>query len=120
LIDWTYQQYSDGGSSGVITERHEGEDAECTIYDEKEVPQQYGVYTETPDCAPLVGFTSSDDSVCYIVGCNAWGQTILSYSASLIPAILGYRPFTPFEDKAMKLLSIQRFKYSMNSGQSLK
>jgi FAD dependent oxidoreductase len=123
LINWTYQQYSDDGSNGnkiVVAERTDEGERESTVYSEKTVPQQYGVYTETPDYAPLVGFIPSDDSVCYIVGCNAWGQTILSYSASLVPAILGYRPFTPFEDKAMKLLSIQRFKYSMSSRQSLK
>ena len=52
------------------------------------VQQQYGIYSETPDFVPLVGTRSDDSGICYLVGCNAAGQTILSYAASLIPKLL--------------------------------
>jgi hypothetical protein len=114
LIRWTYQQYNDTAMTNS-DKCHEEESRIVLRFDEKTIPQQFGIYTETPDYVPLIGFTPNDDCICYIVGCNAWGQTILSYAATLVPAILGYRSFTPFEKKAMDLLSIQRFKYTMNS-----
>jgi glycine/D-amino acid oxidase-like deaminating enzyme len=52
------------------------------------VQQQYGIYSETPDFVPLVGTRSDDSGICYLVGCNAAGQTILSYAASLVPKLL--------------------------------
>ena len=94
LSRWTLQQYG------------------CTI-DEKLIascPQQYGVYSETPDMVPLIGTLGGENSrVCYLLGCNAWGQTILSYCSSLVPGLLGYRELTPVELDAMKLVSIRRF-----------
>ena len=37
---------------------------------------------------PLVGHTSPNSRVCYIVGCNATGQASLSYCATLLPGLL--------------------------------
>jgi hypothetical protein len=104
LIRWTYQQYDTNSllDDDVLTK-------------DDSVPHQSGVYTETPDCAPVIGSIASDTNttICYIVGCNAWGQTILSYAATLIPPILGFRPMTETEYDAMKVLSIQRFSYTI-------
>lgn len=80
------------------------------------IPQQYGLYSETPDHVPLIGTTHDDSAVCYLLGCNAWGQTILSYSASLVPGLLGFRSATDgkvclseSQRDSLKLLSIRRF-----------
>jgi len=72
--------------------------------------QQYGVYSETPDHLPILG-TVKGSRICYIVGCNAWGQASLSYCASLIPMILGVdtKPLTQDQKTSLKLLSIRRF-----------
>ena len=72
--------------------------------------QQYGVYSETPDHLPILGSVKGS-RICYIVGCNAWGQASLSYCASLIPKILGVdtAPLTPDQKTSLKLLSIRRF-----------
>ena len=53
---------------------------------------RYGVYSETPDCSPLVGPAHPDSRVCYLLGCNAWGQALFSYTASLVPTLLGLSP----------------------------
>jgi FAD dependent oxidoreductase len=106
LIDWTWQIYH-------------VHDANRCAHDT--VPQQCGIYSETPDYVPLVGSVQcrgaavpdqDDEScspICYLVGCNAWGQAILSYAASLIPGLLGYRPLTDDERDTLRLLSIRRF-----------
>jgi hypothetical protein len=119
LIRWTYEQYN----TALLDE-----DADVDVHHDSRntnrdrsmddvvaaIPQQSGVYTETPDCAPVIGpiATDTNNTICYIVGCNAWGQTILSYAATLIPPILGYRPMTEIEHEAMKVLSIQRFQHA--------
>ena len=41
------------------------------------------------DYAPIVGTARRGSGVCYVVGCNAWGQAAMSYAASLVPGILG-------------------------------
>jgi hypothetical protein len=91
LIDWTYGTY------------HVHQAANRCAHDN--IPQQCGIYSETPDYVPLVGSVlrrgaavpdehdQDDEScspICYLVGCNAWGQAILSYAASLVPGLLGY------------------------------
>mmetsp|Transcript_34388 Transcript_34388/g.34970 ORF Transcript_34388/g.34970 Transcript_34388/m.34970 type:complete len:280 (+) Transcript_34388:2-841(+) len=100
-------------------------------------PQQYGLYSETVDMVPIVGTVvlEGDDNdndhengnldvdnqqerkrrkkettnVCYLVGCNAWGQTILSYCATLVPGLLGYEEFTDQQREILHLVSIRRF-----------
>lgn len=72
-------------------------------------PTKYGAYSETADFMPLVGTTDDSSRVCYMVGCNAWGQASLSAAAAMAPALLGYREFTAEEDCAARLFSIRRF-----------
>ena len=43
---------------------------------------QYGVYSETPDKMPILGSIDDHSRVFYITGCNAAGQSILSYAAA--------------------------------------
>ena len=42
--------------------------------------RRYGVYSETPDLMPLVGEPADSPGVCYIVGCNAWGQASVPHA----------------------------------------
>ena len=72
-------------------------------------PSKYGTYSETADFLPVVGTPTDSSRICYMVGCNAWGQASLSAVAAMAPALLGYRDFTPEEDRAAKLFSIRRF-----------
>jgi len=72
-------------------------------------PTKYGTYSETADFMPLVGTTTDASRVCYMVGCNAWGQSSLSAAAAMAPALLGYRDFTKDEERAARLFSIRRF-----------
>lgn len=72
-------------------------------------PARYGTYGETADFLPLVGTMSDSSGVCYMVGCNAWGQASLSAAAAMAPPLLGYRDFTPEEERAARLFSIRRF-----------
>jgi glycine/D-amino acid oxidase-like deaminating enzyme len=71
--------------------------------------QQYGVYSETPDHIPLIGHLTSKSKVCYLLGCNALGQAVLSYSSSLVPGMLGYNELDEGHKDSLKLLSIRRF-----------
>ena len=74
-------------------------------------PMQYGLYSETADMVPVVGtFLKEPNNICYLLGCNAWGQTILSYCAALVPGILGYRELTGAQQDILNnLVSIRRF-----------
>ena len=72
-------------------------------------PSTYGIYSETPDFMPLVGKPDSNSRVCYMVGCNAWGQASLSAAAALAPALLGYREMSEVEQSTADLFSIRRF-----------
>jgi len=76
---------------------------------EAEYPTRYGTYSETADFMPLVGAAADSSRVYYMVGCNAWGQASLSAAAAMAPALLGYRDFTPEEERASRLCSIRRF-----------
>ena len=58
---------------------------------------------------PLVGKPDSSSRVCYMVGCNAWGQASLSAAAALAPALLGYREMSEVEQSTADLFSIRRF-----------
>eukprot|EP00977_Amphora_coffeiformis_P027924 scaffold34664_cov240-Amphora_coffeaeformis.AAC.4 len=83
----------------------------CDVDEEAlaKLPQHYGIYSETPDCVPLIGTLQRTSRICYLLGCNAWGQTVLSYASSLVPALLGYTKMTDEQRDAMKLFSIRRF-----------
>jgi len=59
--------------------------------------EHYGVYSETPDLLPIIGKFKEESKVCYLQGCNAWGQATMSFGAFLIPKLLGYGVFTPEE-----------------------
>eukprot|EP00536_Pseudo-nitzschia_multiseries_P004040 jgi/Psemu1/253199/estExt_Genewise1Plus.C_650060 len=81
-------------------------------YTEEEVslfPRQYGLYSETVDMVPMIGTFAKEQNICYLLGCNAWGQTILSYCASLVPALLGYQELTESQQDVLNLVSIRRF-----------
>jgi glycine/D-amino acid oxidase-like deaminating enzyme len=77
---------------------------------------QYGVYSETPDKVPLVGPLWPGSAVHYIVGCNAWGQAILSAAAASMPAIMGLADWAGSEQREEfeELLSIRRFTHHQN------
>lgn len=96
MINWAQEKY--GRPLEVVNE---------------EITQQYGIYSETPDLVPLVGTRRDDSRICYLVGCNAAGQTILSYAASLVPNLLGYgggvKQLDESQRDALCLLSIRRF-----------
>lgn len=68
----------------------------------------YGITAKTFDKAPIVGKFFEDSRICYIVGCNAMGQTILTYGASLIPGILDYRKLDDSQKKFVDFLSPRR------------
>lgn len=101
LSQWTHERYhhDDTPSSSV----------ETLVERWKDIPQQYGVYSETPDMAPLIGQLTKESRICYLLGCNAWGQTILSHCASLVPGLLGLRDLSDNEKESLKLVSIRRF-----------
>jgi glycine/D-amino acid oxidase-like deaminating enzyme len=69
----------------------------------------YGVLSSTPDHVPIVGTPTPTSRVAYLLGCNASGQASLSYGASLMPAILGYKAFTAEQKDLFLLLDIRRF-----------
>lgn len=73
------------------------------------VETQYGVTSETPDYLPLVGKPRPDSSVCYLLGCNALGQSILTYAALLVPGILGLSPLTDLQRDSLDFMAISRF-----------
>eukprot|EP00037_Helgoeca_nana_P013928 m.129044 g.129044 ORF g.129044 m.129044 type:complete len:474 (+) comp22304_c0_seq1:20-1441(+) len=71
-----------------------------------------GVYSETPDLLPIFGSPAPQSRLCYIVGCNAWGQAIMSSLGDIVPAALGFREFTADEREIAQLCSIRRFTVS--------
>ena len=93
----------------------------CSPIDHSGIPQQHGIYSETPDHVPLVGTLWEGSPVCYLLGCNAWGQAILSYCATLVPGLLGFgkvlatqgqNEFCSLDEsqrEILKLLSIRRY-----------
>ena len=104
LSRWTLERY---GCNNSYT------DQEVSSF-----PKQYGLYSETVDMVPIVGTLLMDqqqrkeekrNGICYLLGCNAWGQTILSYCASLVPGLLGYQDFTDTQRDILQLVSIRRF-----------
>ena len=74
-----------------------------------EYPATYGIYSETPDFMPLLGKANPTSRICYMVGCNAWGQASLSAAAALAAPLLGYREMSAFERSISDLFSIRRF-----------
>jgi glycine/D-amino acid oxidase-like deaminating enzyme len=69
-----------------------------------------GTYSETPDMIPLIGNVSDNSNIFYILGCNAWGQAILSGAAYIMPALIGERKLSKEEEEIAKFFSIRRFK----------
>lgn len=77
--------------------------------DELKYQTAYGVYSETPDSLPVIGHLNSNSRICYLVGCNAWGQASLSYAATLVPGLLGLSPFSSKQKEFLALITIRRF-----------
>jgi len=71
----------------------------------KILQEHYGVFATTPDEIPIVGRFSDNSRIFYIVGCNAKGQSTLTYCASLMPGIMGYKKMTKEEQEFANLLS---------------
>ena len=99
LSRWTLEQYD--------CPRTTNDDDDEEFW--QSIPQQYGLYSETPDMAPLIGHLTKQSRICYLLGCNAWGQTILSYCSSLVPGLLGYQDLSESQHDCLKLVSIKRF-----------
>ena len=78
-------------------------------YLEANLDFRYGVYSETPDRCAIVGTPHPDSRICYLLGCNASGQAPLSFAASLVPGLLGYRRLTEDQTDLFKVLNIRRF-----------
>jgi glycine/D-amino acid oxidase-like deaminating enzyme len=71
------------------------------------------VYSETPDMLPVLGSISDESNIFYLVGCNAWGQAILSAGSYLIPGLLGERILTKEEKEMVNFISIRRFNFNI-------
>ncbi len=56
-----------------------------------------------------MGKPRPDSSVCYLLGCNALGQSILTYAALLVPGILGLSPLTDLQRDSLDFMAISRF-----------
>ena len=69
----------------------------------------YGIYSETPDALPILGRREPAGNVVYLLGCNAWGQSILSYCAHLVPGVLGLKKLDPVDQQLCELISPMRF-----------
>jgi len=76
---------------------------------ENDYESRYGVYSETPDHSPIIGTTNPNSRVCYLLGCNAWGQAVLSFASSLVPALLGMAEMEKEDAEDFKVLNIRRF-----------
>lgn len=104
LASWTRQAYPH-----VFGQNKEDEEGKETAVDLGAYSRQYGVYSETPDAVPIVGQVSAHSRVCYLLGCNAWGQAVLSYAATLVPGLLGYKELDAQERDLFSLLTVRRF-----------
>ncbi len=56
-----------------------------------------------------MGKPRPDSRVCYLLGCNALGQSILTYAGLLVPGLLGLAPLTPTQRQGLDLMAISRF-----------
>jgi glycine/D-amino acid oxidase-like deaminating enzyme len=115
LAEWTYEKYPHmkqylPPGQDIPGVRSSKPDADPHVPNWLKGRYVYGVYAETPDYLPLVGKTNAKSNVCYVVGCNAWGQASMTYSASLVPGLLGYAKFTPEQADHARDLAISRFK----------
>jgi glycine/D-amino acid oxidase-like deaminating enzyme len=77
-------------------------------FEELSYSKLFGVYSETPDSAPLVGRPNDASRICYVLGCNAWGQASMSYAGMLVPGLLGYTELSEEQRDALRLLTIRR------------
>lgn len=106
MIDWTRERYQ-------CTPLELGSPVRTSI------PQQHGIYSETSDHAPVVGTLHDGSPICFVMGCNAWGQAVLSYCASLVPGVLGFckqengttgkNCLSESQRDALRLFTIRRF-----------
>lgn len=74
------------------------------------IAEHFGQIAYTQDRVPIVGKFDEKSNVVYIVGCNAIGQSMMSYGASLIPGLLGFSKLTPEQEAFANFLSPKRFK----------
>ena len=102
LSRWTLERYHQSYDHDLTT-------TAASAVKFRSIPQQYGIYSETPDMAPLIGHLTKNSRICYLLGCNAWGQSILSYCGSLVPGLLGLRELSEDEKDSLRLVSIRRF-----------
>ena len=73
--------------------------------DKRPVAIHFGIFARTPDRVPIVGKFSEGSRVSYIVGCNGDAHSAFTYSASLMPGLLGYTGLTPQQVKIAKFIS---------------
>lgn len=111
LAQWAYEKYpylipATPDMGGSASER-----AIAVAKDDRNYLSQYGVYSETPDSVPLVGSLVQQDRIFYCLGCNALGQAVLSYAASLLPGLMGVGGtlLTEEQEDSFQLLTIRRF-----------
>lgn len=74
----------------------------------KPAATHFGIFAYTPDEVPIVGRFYEKDRVFYILGCNGMGQSTLSYAASLMPGLLGYKEMTVEQKKFAEFMSPTR------------
>ncbi|KAM3568638.1 hypothetical protein VYU27_009240 [Nannochloropsis oceanica] len=129
LVEWVRARYGgkEGGRKGRIRVADASElRAGGREGEEEEVlgNARHGVYGETPDSLPLVGSDGKRGKegekkggkgggkgrLVYCLGCNAWGQSSLTYAASLVPGLLGYRELSAEQEEAARLMSVRRFR----------
>ena len=57
---------------------------------------------------PLVGVPHPESCICYLLGCNAWGQSSLSYAATLVlvPGLLGVKPLSSEQQASLAILDM--------------
>lgn len=99
LAEWTYRRFPQLDRTVSYTGRH-------------------GIYSETPDYLPIFSKITAESNICYIVGCNVWGQAVMSCLGSIIPAVLGYRPYEHDEQEIEALCTIERFAVACESAKS--
>ncbi len=68
----------------------------------------WGELAYTFDERPIVGKFDENSRVSYIVGCNAIGQSLLSYGASLLPGIIGRAELSDEQKRFCEFLSPRR------------
>ena len=109
LADWTYQHYPHMKAwvKNLPADTSAVDAASTKWLSGRYV---YGVYGETPDYMPLVGKAHPASRIVYALGCNAWGQAILTFAAAVVPGLLGFAPLTPAQAECADAMALSRFK----------